>query len=130
MDGDILTREQRKSRKEHRCCLCGETIVKGAEYIYISYIFDGHIYTDKLHIHCDAMWDAWIARHGNGGEYTHEEVLEGILEDICEQICDENQLMKCSMTTSLSCELCQRKLLDPGILESAIQSVRDNGINL
>jgi len=127
---EILTNEQRKARKQHKCSLCGEDILKGTDYIYVSFTHDGHIYTDKLHIHCDAMWHYWISKFGTLDEYTNEDILYGIREDVCEQICDRDQLEECDLTTSLSCELCQRKLLNPGILESAIQSVRDNHIGI
>lgn len=130
MSSEIMTNEQRKARKSYLCWLCGEEVLPGKEYIYTTWVNDGHFYTSHSHLHCDAMMHAWAREYAQEDELNADDVLYGIWVDICEQICDYEQREKCDMTTALSCELCQRELLDPCILETAIQSVRDNMIDL
>jgi hypothetical protein len=46
---------KRKARKEHTCSLCARTIDAGETYEYQRNIYDGHLYTWKECVHCDAM---------------------------------------------------------------------------
>lgn len=119
---NILTDEQRKARKAHKCDLCGKYISKGAEYIYTTYVFDGHIYTEHRHIHCDAVINAAFAEYD---AESYDECLYGIWEDICERLCSYDQLEECDLTTTLSCEICQKHLLTPQFLEASKKSVRN-----
>ncbi len=130
MENKILTNEQRKARKNYPCWLCREEIRKGNQYIYETYVYDGHIYTNRRHIHCDAVMCAWINRYGTKDEYTDGEIIGGIWEDVCVAICDAEQREECNYTTSFSCKLCQKELLNPSLLGVAVQSVKENEIGL
>lgn len=48
----------RKARKEHKCCECGETIKKGAEYQYTSGVWDGRPDSFKQCINCAEIMHA------------------------------------------------------------------------
>ena len=119
---DTLTNKQRKARKPHTCDICGKSIPKGAEYIYITYVCDGSIYEEHRHIHCDAMIDAAFTEYD---AESYEECLEYIWEDTCEVNCSFDQREECNFSTMLSCEICQECMLSPQILEAAKQSVRN-----
>jgi hypothetical protein len=71
----IFNRIFRKARKPHKCCECGDEIVKGERYEYVTMLFDGrwseyktclpcyHI-GDDLGCRCygdlyEAFWDAF-----------------------------------------------------------------------
>lgn len=125
----IMTNEQRKARKSYKCWLCGKEILPGSEHMYTTWVNDGHFYNSRTHLHCDAMAEAWMYKYAQEDENTKDDILYGIWEDVCETTCDYEQREECCITTALSCELCQRKLLSPCILETAIQSVRDNLID-
>lgn len=125
MTDTILTHEQRKARKQYKCHLCCENILKGNQYIYETYSYDGHIHTCHRHIHCDAMMDAWLSQYCQD-ECTFDEIYYGIVEDVCQRICTYEETLECDYDNPYACEKCQRKLLDPSILGAAMQSVRDN----
>lgn len=122
MSDCTLTDEQRKSRKPHKCDLCGESIPKGTEYVYVTYVYDGHIYEEHRHIHCDAVMDEAFVKYG---AESYDECFYSIWECICEQMCTFEKRKECDLTTPLSCEICQERLLPPQILEAARQSVRN-----
>lgn len=52
---ESLDSGKRKARKPHTCSLCSRTIDPGEMYEYQRNIYDGHIYTWKQCVHCDAM---------------------------------------------------------------------------
>lgn len=60
-----------KSRKKHRCHLCGCEIEVGTSYIKNTGVFDDYIYTSKFHPECDAI-GSFMYRHGlhNGDGVT------------------------------------------------------------
>lgn len=48
----------RTARKEHRCCVCEETISTGDLYHYLSGIWDGRA---DSHKHCARCWKTYLA---------------------------------------------------------------------
>lgn len=49
----------RKARKEHSCCECGEKILPGQEYKYISGVWDGRGDDFKQCLRCEELWN-WL----------------------------------------------------------------------
>ena len=52
--------KNRKARKEHTCCECGETIPKGALYRYESGIWEGEPQDYKTCLDCISVRDAFF----------------------------------------------------------------------
>lgn len=48
-----------KSRKQHRCALCGLRIKKGAKYWTRCGVGDGGFWTLKMHAVCKSKSDKW-----------------------------------------------------------------------
>jgi hypothetical protein len=53
----VMRKEQRKAKKEHRCCECGRTIRSGETYEYVWGVWDGSAGTYKTCSHCVALRD-------------------------------------------------------------------------
>ena len=123
---EVISREQRKARKQHECHLCGKSILPECEYIHETYKGDNGFVTLRRHIHCDAMLDAYNSEYNPEEDYDEREVTETLWSELCKQLCDDQQLDECNMDDLYGCELCQRKLLPPSVLGAAKQSVKDN----
>ena len=113
-------RNQRKARKPHRCAICGRTISKGAEYIEESQWENDRIYTDRLHIHCDAVYHAYL-RTAHTGKATGATIRRWIKAMVCDkcpllQECDED---------NIACQLALRKLLPSQYLDAASNSAKE-----
>ena len=52
---DAWVEHTRKARREHRCELCGWTILKGNRYIEIRSLYDHHWSTGRFHKKCKAL---------------------------------------------------------------------------
>lgn len=123
---EIQSIEQRKSRKQYSCQLCGKPIMPGKQYIHETYKGDNGFHTLRRHIHCDIMLKAYNTEYNFEEYYDDREVTETLWDELCKQICDEEQQDECDMCDLYSCELCQEKLLHPTVLGAAKDSVRDN----
>jgi hypothetical protein len=47
--------EERRARKEHTCCECGEAILKGERYEHVTGCWDGHWDTYRTCLPCAAI---------------------------------------------------------------------------
>lgn len=121
---EFVRKDQYRARKDYPCHLCGETIRKGAEYIYEVNKYDGLVSDYRRHIHCDALLDAWAAETGDD-EYTDEEIGEFLYDQVC-SCCPYIEEDECDKTPCFSCEIVQEALLTPTMLAAAKQSVREN----
>lgn len=73
-----------KSRKDHRCDICGETIQKGVSYKNIRGLFDGHFFETKVCNHCIPILDKFIElnRDNLDDGYRTEEVSDDVMETV------------------------------------------------
>lgn len=81
MGVECYTVEQRKGRKDYVCQLCGEKIRKGTEHIYESGRYGGEFFSNRRHIWCDALFNAYFD-DGGDNEYTEDDILE-FVRDVC-----------------------------------------------
>lgn len=75
---------ERNARKEHKCSLCGETILAGEKYVRFSGKYDGQMFDQKLHISCERMISECCIAHDDN-EYTEDEVAEWLQEIVCSE---------------------------------------------
>lgn len=75
MSSDFNTITIHKSRKEHRCALCSEKILKGVTYTKSTGVFSNDFYDEKFHHQCHALLEEYLHIEGSG-EFSYDEVLE------------------------------------------------------
>ncbi|WP_155300914.1 hypothetical protein [Deinococcus kurensis] len=72
-----------KARKMHRCVECGERVQLGDTYVRVAGSYDGHMYTDRYCVTCDAVWRV---AHAQGLIFSDEigpgELLSHIEDDV------------------------------------------------
>lgn len=51
------TKDIKKSRKDHQCCQCHQTIPKGSSYTIFKGVFDGDFFENKYHAECWELWN-------------------------------------------------------------------------
>lgn len=52
MSYDLLSKIQRKARKNHRCIWCGQAILVGENYSHETSVYDGYMQDHKFHLEC------------------------------------------------------------------------------
>lgn len=71
---EFLKKEERKARKEHECCECGEIIPIGAKYLYFVGKWPDPVWGEpffdsyKMCLSCDRDWQAVINVFKKNGE--------------------------------------------------------------
>lgn len=120
---ECYTEEQRKSRKEHECQLCGKKILKGREYICESGRYDGEFFEHKRHIHCNAIFEAYFSEPWTDNEYDEDMIYEYV-RDVCSG-CQEYEYDQCNRDP-YSCETVIRKLVPESVQGAAMESVEAN----
>lgn len=79
---ELLSKKDRKSRKDHKCDLCGKIIHKGETYTWSKNVYDGTIYEWHEHKNCSevcgAIWDYVDPDEGMSDQDFH---------DGCQEIC-------------------------------------------
>lgn len=79
-----MTEKQRRARKNHRCSLCGEPILKGADYIGGSGRANNFFYEYKYHIACHALVRRYLELHPErAGDYTESEIHIWAEDETC-----------------------------------------------
>ena len=116
---------QRKSRKRHKCHLCGKDILPGREYIIFKWRDENGFHELRRHIHCDAILEVYLGRWCVDYIYDDDDVKQAIDEEVCQKICGYDVWEDCD-ANNFWCEKCQKHILDPTKLRAAIQSVKDN----
>jgi len=90
----FYTQEQRKSRKEYKCQLCGETIRKGLDYINEHGNYDGRFFEHRRHIHCNAIFEAYCAEPWVDEEYSEDDIWDYVRGACCPEYrndeCEDN----------------------------------------
>lgn len=71
-----------KSRKEHKCLICGETINEGEECYRCSGKYLNEFFSDYFHSECLKMRNYYLEESGEQ-EYTSDSVLDAITNDVC-----------------------------------------------
>lgn len=67
---DFCGEHRRKAAKKYSCCACGENILKGDYYIYISGCWDGEFSSFKQCLRCNAMMEGIIKITGENALIT------------------------------------------------------------
>lgn len=120
---EFYNREQRKGRKDYVCQLCGRRIRAGREHIYESGKYDGEIFSNRRHIHCDAVLEAfWDA--ASADEWDEQEVCEYVRDAVCsacplwhDDSCEESPYW---------CPVAIEKLVKGNAGTAAIISIQEN----
>lgn len=90
-----------KARKIHKCDLCGGTINVGEKYHRYSGKYDGDMFDDKYHIHCQNMIQSYCLEQ-NDTEYDNWSVQDWLHDQYCVE-CEHYQKDTCC-TTEYRCE--------------------------
>lgn len=111
MASDIY-REQmiKKSRKDHQCDICRETIPKGSSYKSINSLFDGAFTETKVCEHCIPVLSKFFDIHYgelNDG-YTYEEVREDVYETVRHECKDKAECI----SSCITCDWAIKKYLE------------------
>jgi len=123
---EICDVTQRKARKAHACDVCGKAILPGSEYIHARSVQDSRYWYNKLHIHCDAVLEAYAKQAGKGVDYERlYEVGDWLFDTAC---CKCPQEGACRLTGQdiLSCKSALMRILPPTTLRAALESVKQN----
>lgn len=108
----ILSRKQRRARKEHACDLCGERIVAGEGYIYFATEESGRVRSYKQHITCDALAERYCMAMDKN-EYDEADVEDWVWDEVCKE-CGRQE--ECGRQTALTCPAVLRGLLPAALL--------------
>ena len=65
---EVYDTVDRKARKSHKCCACGETIAPGNQYTNVFYVFEGDPYTYKRCQRCQAIFKHLSSRIREDGD--------------------------------------------------------------
>ena len=70
----LLSSDERKARKQHRCVWCGEKILKGEKYRHEKSVYDDQMQDQKMHMECVKAADAYFkeTREEEFDPYEHE----------------------------------------------------------
>ena len=124
---DCYKVEQRKSRKEYECQLCGLKILKGREYICESGRYEGKFFENKRHIHCNAIADAFFAEPWSENEYSEYEIWDYCRDYGC-HACPKEKREECidDIVNPFWCPNVIQLLLSGNEQRAALQSLQDN----
>lgn len=107
-----IYREQmiKKSRKDHQCNICRETLPKGSTYKSINALFDGSFSETKVCEHCIPILEKFFEIHYDDLDdgYTYEEVREDVRETVRYECADKD---KC-ISECITCDWAIKKYLD------------------
>lgn len=93
----------KKSKKPHKCQLCGAEIPAGSEYIRQNGKFDGEFFDRCLHMWCCSAIEEYCQATGEN-EYDDWAVLDYVQEKVCatcpehETNCRVKRIMACPKT--------------------------------
>ena len=93
----------KKSKKPHKCQLCGAEIPEGSEYIRQNGKFDGEFFDRCLHMWCCSAIEEYCQATGEN-EYDDWAVLDYVQEKVCatcpehETNCRVKRIMACPKT--------------------------------
>lgn len=110
--GSILSRIERKARKEHICDICNTRIVPGERYIHIAFECDGKAYADKRHIHCDMLAERYCMAM-DADEYNYTDIEYWAQDEVCKE-CEKRE-DQCDFT-AMTCPIVIEALLPPTLL--------------
>ena len=122
MSCDFYRTEQRKAGKDYVCQLCGKAIRKGREHVYESGKYDGEIFSNRRHIHCDALLDSFWAI-APMDEWDEQEVYEYVRE-VC-AACPLWHDDSC-VESPYWCPVVIEKLVEGNARTAAIISIQEN----
>ena len=87
MSCEFYRTEQRKAGKDYVCQLCGKAIRKGREHVYESGKYDGEIFSNRRHIHCDALIRLYAERNDKEPAEVPGYEIKAWLESVCDAEC-------------------------------------------
>lgn len=123
---EICSVIQRKARKTHFCDVCGKPIIPGSEYLAIKSAQDGRFWQNKEHIHCDALLDAYARQTGLELDFGR---LDMVVSWLCANACSEclcENSCRLAGQDIFGCTAALRRVLQPTVLHSALESVKAN----
>lgn len=70
------------ARKDYRCSLCGQMILKGEKYHRYCGKYDGDMFDDKFHLTCRNIISGYF--HGTGErEWCEDDIIEWLRDEHC-----------------------------------------------
>lgn len=79
---EIIKRKEKKARKPHKCCYCGEIIKRGETYDWSKQICDGQFYEWSCHLSCSRVASSiWDYVEPDDGMSDHD------FMDGCQEVC-------------------------------------------
>jgi hypothetical protein len=99
-----------KSRKDHQCNICRETIPKGSTYKSINSLFDGEFTETKVCDHCIPILEKFFDIHYGELDcgYTYEEVREDVRETVINNCSDRSECI----SECIKCDYAVKKYLE------------------
>lgn len=91
----------KKSKKSHKCQLCGGEIPAGSEYVRQNGKFDGEFFSRCLHPWCRSAIEKYCQATGEN-EYDDWAVLDYVQEEVC-TACPEYE-HGCCVKRVMTCE--------------------------
>lgn len=89
------TTHVKKARKDHRCSLCEDIILKGVPYVKQSGVYEGDFFEHKHHEVCDKWLERYLSENGYG-EYSIDVFQEWMYESNCFK-CEHYQNGDCDL---------------------------------
>lgn len=91
---DFTTMQTRKAKSTSRCALCGEMILKGERYIYISGRVIGLWYAVRYHTTCLAVENKCIAAN-EAIRGDRSSIAWWIMRNVCDKVCPAGHCEYC-----------------------------------
>lgn len=118
---DITTR---RARKMHICDVCGGVIPAGSEYVSARSIGEGRTWYNRLHIHCDAVLDAYTRHTGKGVDWEcMDDIAEYLRITACGDCGHDGECLRLGRRI-FGCRRALRAALPTTVLYAALESAR------
>lgn len=117
---------QQKARINHFCADCGKPILRGCEYLKITWREGRKICHLKEHIHCDAVIAAYCVQHGCD---MAPDKLDAVVKWLVDTVCINCKYgFECPLHGQelFSCRTILQSVLPPTFLGAALKSAHDN----
>lgn len=122
---DLYRSRQLKARKLHFCDLCYQAIAPGTQYIYTVSRINGTVWPNKMHVHCDAIQQAFMSAPEFDGNFTSSNIAVWYATQACQPcpkwIGDDGV---CGLGV-FACPEAAKKVLNPTVLGAALESIRE-----
>lgn len=114
---------QRKARKTHICDLCHEPILPGSEYIHTTGQGAEGFFTDRTHIHCDAIINDYTTDGAYDGYFDVEEIKEQYARKGCAGCLKSGEYGDECEIDPVCCPEAAMRVLHPTVLPAALESI-------